>query len=204
MDTGKRKEVHVVAAAECRPAVDPLRLAVGEVYDSGIRRWPGQELILTTKRCLALVTYIQPTPAQIDEFCTAEAVFAWIDTRHNGILACRFGVSLWQVLSFNPHRDTPEGKTAGVPDIAAGQRLPFSVGLAEHGEAPVLAIRTVEWPEHFAATVGATVRRLVAQPYDAENTINESNCLYLYVGAEKLVQRAVTTVKVTAAEGDHG
>jgi len=172
---------------------DPLRLAVGEVYDSGIQRWPGQELILTTEGCIALVDYIAADAAQFREFRTAETCFAWVDTRYNGILCYRFGASPWMMMPFNPHRDTPRDKTPGVPDVAAGRSLPVVVGLADC-ESPVLAVRMVEWPEHFVQTVGATVRRLAAQRFDAEMTVNESNCLYLDVGADRLVRRASSSV----------
>ncbi len=202
MNLDDQPAIEAVSAPACR-WVDPLRLAVGDVYDSGIRRWPGRELILTTERCLILADYLTPTPEQIHEFLTAEVCFAWVDTRHNGILCYRFGSSPWTMMPFNPHRDTPEGTTAGVPDVEAGQHLPVAIGLAD-GEAPVLAVRTVAWPEHFASTVHATVRRLAAQRYDPDNTVNESNCLYLDVGAERLVQRAVSVVRVSAAEGDTG
>jgi hypothetical protein len=193
-----------LVAPACSWVVDPFRLVVGEVYDSGVRRWPGQELILTTEGCLALVTSVDPTPAQVHEFRTAEAYFAWVETRHNGILVCRFGTSRWQTMSYNPHRDTPDGKSAGMPAVAAGQRLPVAIGFAGGGDDPVLAVRTLHWPEHFVSTVAATVRRLLARRFDAAQTRNESNCLYLYVRDEKLVERAVSSVRVGAAEGDNG
>lgn len=168
---------------------DPLRLHVGESYDSGIRRWPGQELVLTTEGCVLLVDYTSPTPEQIDEFKTAAAHFAWVDARDNGILCYRFGTSSWKMIPFNPHRDTPPEKIPGMPPVAPGHHLPVAVGLAE-SESPVVAVRVVKWPEHFASAVGATVKRLTAQSFDADNTVNESNLLYLSVGAERLVQRA--------------
>ena len=106
-------------------------------------------------------------------------------------------------MPFNPHRDTPRDKTPGMPGVAAGRSLPVVVGPADC-ESPVLAVRTVEWPEHFVSAVGATVRRLAAQPFDAEMTVNESNCLYLDGGAERLAKRAISSIRVRAAEGDHG
>jgi hypothetical protein len=176
---------------------DPLRLAVGEVYDSGIQRWPGKELILTTEGCIVLVDYIAPAPGQIREFQTAQPCFAWVDTRHNGILRYRFGASPWMMMPFNPHRDTPRDKTPGMPDVAVGRSLPIVIGLADC-ESPVLAVRTVQWPEHFVDTVGATARRLTAQPFDAEMTVNEYNCLYLDGGADRLVQRASSSIRAGA------
>lgn len=168
---------------------DLLRLRVGEVYDSGIRRWPGQELVLTTDGCVLIVDYLAPTPQQIAEFQTAAANFAWVDARHNGILCCRFGDSPWEMLPFNPHRDTPAGKTPGMPAVATGRHLNIAVGLTS-GESPVLAVRSARWPEHFVSSVDATVARLAAQPFGAEATVNESNYLYISVGAERLAQRA--------------
>ncbi|MDF3337360.1 hypothetical protein P3H80_08010 [Mycolicibacterium septicum] len=174
--------------ALARYVADPLRLRVGEVYDSGVQRWPGQELVLTTEGCVLLVD-IAPTPEQIDEFHTAAAHFAWVDGRHNGILCCRFGTLPWGFFPFNPHRDTPREKTPGMPEVAPRDHLAVAAGLAR-GESPVLAVRVVEWPEHFVNAVGATVARLTAQPFDPEAAVNESNWLYLSVGAERLVQRA--------------
>jgi hypothetical protein len=168
---------------------DPLRLRTGESYDSGIQRWPGQELILTTEGCVLLVDYISPTPEQIDEFQTADAHFAWVDGRHNGILCFRFGGSPWNGISFNPHRDTPPEKIPGMPVVAPGRYLDVAVGLAD-SESPVLAVRMVKRPEHFVSAVGATVTRLAAQSFNADGTVNERNSLYVFVVAERLVQRA--------------
>lgn len=119
---------------------------VGEVYDSGIQRWPGPELILTTEGCALLVDYIRPSPEQIDEFTTADAHFAWVDGRHNGILCYRFGDSPWKMNPFNPHRDTPPEKVPGIPAVAPRQRLSVAVGLADGGESPVLAVRWSNGP----------------------------------------------------------
>ena len=168
---------------------DPLRLRVGECYDSGVRRWPGQELILTTDGCVVLVDRPSFTAERIDEFRTAAVRFAWVDGRHNGFLCWRFGTSPWDFLPFNPHRDTPDDMTAGTPAIEPGHTVSVAIGLAKVDE-PVLAVRIVEWPEHFVSAVGATVTRLAAQRYDAETAINEANTLYLSVGAERLAQRA--------------
>ncbi|MFN6554688.1 hypothetical protein ACP6C3_31090 [Mycolicibacterium septicum] len=142
-------------AAEAVCTVDPLRLRVGEVYDSGVRRWPGQELVLTTEGCVLIVD-IAPTPEQLDQFHTAEARFAWGDGRHHGILSCRFGSMPWEFFLFNPQRDTPAGKTPGMPAVMPGSHVDVAVGLAR-GEQPVTAIRTVQWPEYFASAVAATV-----------------------------------------------
>ncbi len=134
---------------------DPLRVRVGESYDSGVQRWPGgPELILTTDGCVLLVDYISPTPEQIDEFETADTHFAWVDARYNGILCYRFGASPWKCIPFNPHRDTPPGKGPGMPALAPGQHLPVTVGLAD-SDSPVLATRIVKWPEYFVSAVGA-------------------------------------------------
>lgn len=170
--------------------MDPLRLRVGEVYDSGIRRWPGQELVLTTDGCVVLVAPLELTPESITAFSTADAHFAWIDARHNGILCCRFGSGPWEFLPFNPHRDTPPVKTPGMPPVAPGQHLDVALGIVSGGESPVLATRIAPLPEHFVSAVGTTVARLTAQSFDAEATVNESNYLYLHLSAEQLVQRA--------------
>ncbi|OBG21592.1 hypothetical protein A5768_26175 [Mycolicibacterium fortuitum] len=177
-------------ATTCSQGADPLRLRVGEVYDSGIRRWPGQELVFTTEGCVVLINPLDLTPEKIAEFATVDAHFAWIDARYNGILCCRFGSAPWEFLPFNPHRDTPEGKTTGMPAVEPRQRLAVAVGLIEGGESPVLAIRKVALPEHFVSAVRATVERLATQPFDAEATVNESNYLYMHFRAERLVQRA--------------
>ncbi|BBX30462.1 hypothetical protein GCM10009632_05920 [Mycolicibacterium alvei] len=171
-------------------SADPLRLRVGEVYDSGIRRWPGQELVLTTDGCVVLINPLDLTPEKISEFATADAHFAWIDARYNGILCCRFGSAPWEFLPFNPHRDTPHGKTPGMPAVEPRHRLAIPVGLISGGEAPVLAIRMVALPEHFVSAVRATVKRLAAQSFDADATVNESNYLYMDFRGERLVQRA--------------
>lgn len=168
---------------------DPLRLVVGEPYDSGVQRWPGQELVLTTEGCVLLADYLAPTQEQIDEFMTAEAHFAWVDARHCGILCYRFGASSWKFVAFNPHRDTPAEKVPGLPAVEPGQRLRVAVGLAD-GESPVLAVRTVTWPQFFVSAVAATVQRLAAQPLEPGETTNESNFLYVFVGPEQLAQRA--------------
>lgn len=175
-------------AAKSARMADPLRLRVGEVYDSGVRRWPGQELVLTTEGCVLIVD-IAPTPDQLDQFHTAEARFAWGDGRHNGILCCRFGSMPWEFFPFNPHRDTPAGKTPGTPAVTPGSYDDVAVGLAG-AEQPVTAVRMVRWPEYFASAVAATVTRLAAQSLDTEATVDEANDLYLYVGAERLAQRA--------------
>ena len=167
---------------------DPLRVRVGEVYDSGVQRRPGQELVLTTEGCVLIVD-IAPTPEQIAEFRTADAHFAWFGGRYNGILCCRFGGLPWEFLPFNPHRDTPAEKTPGMPEAALGTGVDVAVGLAG-GERPVVAVRRVEWPGHFVSAMGATIARLVARPFDAEAAVNESNWLYMSVGAERLAQRA--------------
>ncbi len=171
-------------------AADPLQLRIGEVYDSGIRRWPGQELVLTTQGCVVLIDPLDLTPQKINEFTTADAHFAWIDARHSGILCCRFGSTPWEFLPFNPHRDTPQGKTAGMPAVGPGQRLDVAVGLINGGESPVLAIRRVALPEYFVSAIRTTVERLATQSFDAEATVNESNYLYMHFTAERLVQRA--------------
>lgn len=181
---------------DARPAtraVDPLRLRVGEDYDSGIRRWPGQELILTTQGCLMLVDCPAPTPEKIAEFATSTAYFAWFEGRHNGILCFRFGDTPWHFMPFNPHRDTPAGMVPGPPAIMPGQGLPIAMGFADCS--PVLAVRVVHWPDHFVAAVRATIARLAAQPFDADQTVNESNNLYLYVGSRRLAQRAAVSIR---------
>ncbi|WP_156771868.1 hypothetical protein [Mycobacterium sp. 1245805.9] len=94
---------------------DPLRLCVGEFYDSGVQGWPGSELVLTTDGCVLLTDYIAPTREQINEFATTDANFAWVDARHNGILCYRFGGWRWKMIPFNPHRDTPLTKFLECP-----------------------------------------------------------------------------------------
>jgi len=108
---------------------------------------------------LLLVDEVSPTAEKIVEFETAQAQFAWIEGRHNGILLYRFGETPWNSLSFNPHEDTPPGMSAGLPSVESRQYLAVSVGLADVDRAPVVAVRTVRWPEHFASTIAATVRR---------------------------------------------
>ncbi|MEV6218588.1 hypothetical protein [Nocardia sp. NPDC051833] len=169
---------------------DPLRLHVGGYYDSGTQRWPGPELILTTEGCLLLVDQTSPTAEQVAEFETAEAQFAWLDTRHNGTLLYRFGESSWKCLSFNPHEDTPPGRSPGTPTVQIRRHLPVLVGLADVDRSPVLAVRTVLWPEYFVSAIGATVLRLAEQAFDHDSRINEANYLYSFVGSERLVQRA--------------
>jgi|GEM_PF-4452794 len=138
---------------------------------------------------------------------TADAFFAWIDTCRNGILCDTFASSPSTMRPFNPHRDTPD-PGVGVQtspiflDVAAGQHLRVAVRVIA-GVSPVPAGVTVAWPEHFARTVHVTVTRLAAQRHDADSTVNESNCLYLCVGAEKLVQRAVNVVGGCALEGSN-
>ncbi|SEA30493.1 MULTISPECIES: hypothetical protein [unclassified Mycobacterium] len=169
--------------------VDPLRLAVGEVYDSGIKRWPGQELVLTTEGCVVLVACVSASAYQIRKFQKADIEFAWIDCPHNGILCCRFGDLDWEFLPFNPHRDTPNGMSPGVPTAASGECPSIAVGLAEI-DGPVLATRTVTWPDDFAAVVAATVTRLAGQSFDSDAAADEANLLYVFEGAERLAQRA--------------
>lgn len=192
-DHGRRRQAArqgIEDAITCSQSTDPLRLRVGEVYDSGIRRWPGQELVLTTEGCVVLINPLDLTPEKISAFATADAHFAWIDGRYNGILCCRFGSAPWEFLPFNPHRDTPHGMTPGMPAVEPQQRLAVPVGLIRGGESPVLAIRVVALPEHFVSAVRATVKRLATQSFDAEATVNESNYLYMHFTAERLVQRA--------------
>ncbi|MEC3953963.1 hypothetical protein VMT65_13080 [Nocardia sp. CDC153] len=169
---------------------DPLQLCVGSYYDSGIQRWPGAELVLTTEGCLLLVDQVSPTAEQIAEFETAQAEFAWIEGRHNGILLYRFGETPWKSVPFNPHEDTPPGMSAGLPSVEFRQRLAVSVGLADVDRAPVVAVRTIRWPEHFASTISATVRRLARRSFDHAARIDEANYLHLFVGNERLPQRA--------------
>jgi hypothetical protein len=169
---------------------DPLRLFVGGYYDSGIQRWPQAELILTSEGCLLLTDRIAPTPEQIDEFETAEAQFAWLDARHNGLLSYRFGDSPWDYVPFNPHVDTPPGTRPGIPAVAPRQHLTVQIGLAGIDRTPVLAVRTVQWPEHFTSVIGATIRRLAEQPFDPASTRDEAISLHCFVGVERLVQRA--------------
>jgi len=168
--------------------VDPLRLAVGEAYDSGVKRWPGQELVLTTEGCVVLIAPVSASAHQVQQFQTADAQFAWIDCRHNGFLCCRFGDLGWEFLPFNPHRDTPHGMCPGVP-VMPGEHLRVAVGLAEI-DGPVLATRTVTWPDDFAAAISATVTRLVGQSFDSDAAADEANFLYVFEGAERLAQRA--------------
>lgn len=165
-------------------------IRVGEYFDSGVKRWPGQELILTDARCVLIVDRADPTPQQIDEFETAAAHFAWTDVRYNGILSYRFGAMPWHCIPFNPHRDNPPGAIPGLPATAPHQWLPVPVGLVDL-ESPVLAVRLVNWPEHFVSAIRSTVERLAAQLYEAEATVNESNSFYLEIGAERLAQRGV-------------
>ncbi|MBU3060938.1 hypothetical protein KO481_05295 [Nocardia sp. NEAU-G5] len=169
---------------------DPLRLRVGGYYDSGIQRWPGAELILTIEGCLLLVDQISPTAEQIAEFETAQAQFAWLDGRHNGILLYRFGEASWTGLPFNPHEDTPPGMSAGLPRVESRQHLAVSVGLADVDRAPVVAVRTIRWPERFVSAISATVLRLTQQDFDHASRIDEANYLHLFVGNERLAQRA--------------
>ncbi|WP_036444748.1 hypothetical protein [Mycobacterium kansasii] len=168
---------------------EPLRLRVGEHYDSGVRRWPGQELVLTTGGCVLLVEYVSVTPARLSEFQAADAHFAWVDARYNGILCFRFGAAPWTMIPFNPHRDTPPQRVPGLPEVARGGHLAVAVGLAE-SESPVLAVRVVEWPHGFVSAVAATVARLAAQPFQSRETVDESNFLFVFVGPEELAQRA--------------
>lgn len=161
---------------------DPLRLSVGGYYDSGIQRWPGAELVLTTEGCVLLVDQTSPTAEQIAEFETAQAHFAWFDGRYNGILLYRFGETPWNISAFNPHEDTPPGMIAGLPPVESRQHLAVSVGLADVDRAPVVAVRTIRWPEHFASAISATVRRLDLQDFDHASRIDEANYLYLFVG----------------------
>jgi hypothetical protein len=169
---------------------DPLQLLVGDYYDSGIQRWPGAELVLTTDGGLFLVDMKSPAPAQIEEFSTAAMQFAWLDARHNGVLCYRFGESAWQHHTFNPHCDTPPGTQAGLPKVESGQSFSLLVGLADVDRTPVLAVRKVRWPEHFASTVRMTLARLAGQPYDDAMRVNECNDLHLFVGSERLARRA--------------
>lgn len=190
-DSGTLRSLRAGIPALLPPAgfvADPLRVRVGEVYDSGVQRWPGQELVLTTEGCVLIVD-IAPTPEQIAEFRTADAHFAWFEGRYNGILCCRFGDLPWEFLSFNPHRDTPAEKIPGMPEAGSGTGVGVAVGLA-NGEEPVAAVRRVQWPEHFVSAVSATIARLVARPMNAAAAANESNWLYMSVGAERLAQRA--------------
>ncbi|MFJ4654835.1 hypothetical protein ACIP5Y_26480 [Nocardia sp. NPDC088792] len=68
--------------------------------------------------------------------------------------------------------------------------LAVSVGLADVDRAPVVAVRTIRWPENFASTISATVRRLARQDFDHASRIDEANYLHLFVGNERLAQRA--------------
>ncbi|WP_067545036.1 hypothetical protein [Nocardia crassostreae] len=169
---------------------DPLKLLVGDHYDSGIQRWPGSELILTTDGGLFLMSVNAPTSAQIAEFSASAMQFAWYDARYHGILCYRFGESPWQHYAFNPHDDTPPGTVADLPAIEPGQTQTFSFGLAEADRTTVLAVRKVQWPEHFVTAVRATVARLVAESSDKTVRIDENNEFHLFVGSERIARRA--------------
>ncbi|MFI5781249.1 hypothetical protein [Nocardia sp. NPDC051570] len=145
---------------------------------------------MTTEGCVFVVDYISPTSEQIDEFETAEAQFAWLDTRHNGILCYRIGETAWESIPFNPHTDTPPETSPGVPTIEPGQHLTLPVGLADIDRSPVLAVRTIRWPEYFISAIHATVHRLAAQPLDADRRINEANYLHRFVGSERMARQA--------------
>ncbi|MEV0335627.1 hypothetical protein [Nocardia sp. NPDC050717] len=169
---------------------DPLSLRLGDYFDAGLRRWPGPELILTTDGGLFLMDVVSPTPADIANFSTGAMEFAWLDARHHGVLCYRFGDGAWQHYAFAPHRDTPPGAVAGLPEVGLGQTLAVSLGLADVDRTPVLAVRTAEWPEHFVGAVRATLARLVARPVDSAQLVDESNDLHLSVGSERIARRA--------------
>ncbi|MEU2253425.1 hypothetical protein ABZ540_09640 [Nocardia xishanensis] len=96
----------------------------------------------------------------------------------------------WRHYAFNPYHDTPPGTTAGLPNVEPGQSLALYLSLAEADSTPVLAVRTVQWPEHFVSAVRATLTRLAAQPKDDAVRIDENNGLHLFVGSERLAHRA--------------
>ncbi|GEM30509.1 hypothetical protein NN3_15160 [Nocardia neocaledoniensis NBRC 108232] len=169
---------------------DPLSLRLGSYFHSGLRRWPGSELILTTDGGLFHVDVVAPTPADITDFDTAAMEFAWTEARHHGVLCYRFGERPWQHYAFNPHRDTPPGVVAGLPEIGPGETLSVTLGLAEVDRTPVLAVRTAEWPEHFVGAVRATLARLAAQSVDSALLVGECDDLHLFVGSERIAQRA--------------
>ncbi|MEU8899391.1 hypothetical protein [Nocardia sp. NPDC048505] len=175
---------------------DPLRLLVGDFYDSGIQRWPGSELVLTTEGGLFLIDANSPSREQIAEFDSAPAQFAWLDARHHGILCYRFSRSPWQHYAYNPHDDTPPGKIAGLPTVESGQTLTFRLGLAEVDATPVLAVRTVRWPEHFVSALRATIDRLVQQQSEKDIRIDENNDFHLFVGSERIARRAGVRCRV--------
>ncbi|WP_280302415.1 hypothetical protein [Nocardia neocaledoniensis] len=169
---------------------DPLSLRLGDYFDSGVRRWPGSELILSTRVGLFLIDIVSPAPTDIEDFTTAAIEFAWTDARHHGVLCYRFGERPWQHYAFNPHRDTPPGVVAGLPGIGPGETLTVTLGLADVDSTPVLAVRAAEWPEHFVGAVRATLARLVAQSVDSAMLVGESNDLHLFVGSERIARRA--------------
>lgn len=189
---------------------EPLRLEAGQYYDSGVRRWPGTELILTTDGVLLVVDYLSPTPEltldqivhppepfiptpdeippiaqQIEQF-EGRAEFAWVDAEYNGILCYRFGATPWRSIAHHPHRDTPPGKTPGLPALQPSDELPVAVGLGE----PIQCVRTVKWPESFVNAVRATVVRLIEQHFQARETLDEANFLYVFERSQGLARRA--------------
>lgn len=198
----------------------PLRLRIGEYYDSGNKRWPGTELILTTEGCLLYVEYLsyaaEPT---LDEIAPSAAPFtlrpdvipsaneqikvfdddvelAWVDAEHNGILCYRFGDTPWRSIAHNPHRDTPAGYSPGLPIAEPARHISFAVGLG----APIQCVRLIDWPYSLVAAVRATVGRLVARPFDAQVAVDEANFLCVFERSEGLAQRAQAKVLIRGRE----
>lgn len=139
------------------------RLAVGELYNPNVRRWPDGAFnwTLSPVGVELLMTYGRPTSDEVNAVKSGPAQFALVAGDHALILAHRFGAQPWSDAPWQAVRQVPPAPPPGLVEVPPDEHLVVLVVLVDADTGVIKALRATSWPYQFATAVRTAIDRQV-------------------------------------------